>query len=168
MATWSDSALQEMVREIGERLTACSCYLATAESCTGGWVAKLLTDQAGSSAWFDCGFVTYSNPSKERLLGVAAATLEKCGAVSEETVREMAEGALRRSAAHVSVAISGIAGPTGGTATKPVGTVWFAWAARQAPTRVRSERFAGDREAVRRQAAGVALKGLLDGLVRGP
>lgn len=168
MATCSDSALQEMVREIGERLTARNWHLATAESCTGGWVAKLLTDQAGSSAWFDCGFVTYSNPSKERLLGVAGATLERSGAVSEATVREMAEGALHRSTAHLSVAISGIAGPTGGTATKPVGTVWFAWAVSQAPTRVRSEHFAGDREAVRRQAAGVALNGLLDVLVLGP
>lgn len=140
--------------------------LATAESCTGGWIAQAVTTVPGASAWFERGFVVYSNAAKEELLGVRPATLAAHGAVSEETVREMAEGALERSRAQVAVAVSGIAGPTGGTPEKPVGTVCLAWAVRSGPTRVETRRFSGDREAVRRQAVEAALEGIV-GLARG-
>lgn len=135
--------------------------LATAESCTGGWVAQAATAIAGSSAWFDRGFVTYSNPAKTDVLGVPAALLARHGAVSEPVARAMAEGALARSRAQVAVAITGIAGPDGGTAEKPVGTVWFAWAMQGQGTRAEQRRFGGDREAVRRQSVAIALEGLL-------
>ncbi len=140
--------------------------LAAAESCTGGWIAKAITDIAGSSGWFDRGFVTYTNVAKHDLLGVGAATLETFGAVSEATVREMAEGALRSSRAQVSVAVSGVAGPSGGTLEKPVGTVWLAWAVEGAPLRTRKVHLAGNRAAVRYQSVEIALQGLLDVLGR--
>jgi nicotinamide-nucleotide amidase len=149
---------------VGERLQAGRETLATAESCTGGWIAKALTDVAGSSAWFGWGVVTYSNEAKQSLLGVPAAVLEIHGAVSEPVVRAMAEGALAASGAGHAVAVSGVAGPDGGTADKPVGTVWFAWARRAADgPRVRSavHRFDGDRAAVRRQSVRAALEGVL-------
>jgi nicotinamide-nucleotide amidase len=135
--------------------------MTAAESCTGGWVAKICTDLPGSSAWFERGFVTYTNEAKLEMLGVSAQTLQAHGAVSEATVSEMAEGAIAHSRAQVSLAISGIAGPGGATPDKPVGTVCFAWAVEGRP--VQSERacFDGDREEVRRQAVAHALDGLL-------
>jgi nicotinamide-nucleotide amidase len=126
--------------------------LVTAESCTGGWVAQVLTSVAGSSQWFERGFVTYSNASKEELLGVGKATLETHGAVSEETAREMALGALERSRGTLTLAITGVAGPGGGTREKPVGTVCFAWATRDGGASAETRRFDGDRDAVRRQS----------------
>src|SRR4051812_23227235 len=135
--------------------------LVTAESCTGGWVAQAVTAVAGSSAWFERGFVTYSNAAKRELLGVGKRTLQKHGAVSEETAREMARGALKRSRANVALAVTGIAGPSGGSATKPVGMVCFAWAIpRQTFSETHS--FKGGRESVRRQSVMRALEGLLE------
>jgi nicotinamide-nucleotide amidase len=136
--------------------------LATAESCTGGWVAQAVTAIAGSSAWFERGFVTYSNDAKHELLGVSTGTLQKFGAVSEETAREMARGALARSRAGVAVAVTGIAGPGGGSAAKPVGTVCFAWAGRRGLVRSEIRRFRGGRESVRRQSVIRALEGILE------
>ena len=133
-----------------------------AEACTGGWVGKVATDGAGSSQWFDRGFVTYTHEAKQEMLGVGKATLARHGAVSEATVREMAEGALRNSHGDVVVAISGVAGPGGGSDTKPVGTVWFAWAVADGATVSRVAHFTGDREAVRAQAVEAALAGVLD------
>jgi nicotinamide-nucleotide amidase len=155
---------ETLVARLADRLVSGGLRLAAAESCTGGWVAKVCTDAAGSSRWFERGFVTYSNEAKEELLGVRADTLARLGAVSEATVREMAAGALRHSRADVALAISGIAGPGGGSADKPVGTVWFAWAWRDGRVAVRCERFGGDRDAVRRAAVATALGGLLDGV----
>lgn len=156
----SDIQLTELVSELAGQLGSAGLTLATAESCTGGWVAKLCTDQPGSSHWFECGFVTYSNRAKQTLLGVQAETLSAHGAVSEETVVEMVAGALVRSGADVALAISGIAGPGGGSEEKPVGLVCFAWGRRGLPARCESCRFDGDREAVRRQAVAYALRGL--------
>ena len=135
--------------------------IAAAESCTAGLVAKLLTDQAGSSQWFERGFVTYSNEAKREMLAVREATLSTHGAVSEPVVMEMAAGALQNSHADASLAISGIAGPDGGTADKPVGTVWFAWAARTGRHIQTIRCFDGDRAGVRRQAAEYAIGGIL-------
>jgi nicotinamide-nucleotide amidase len=136
--------------------------VATAESCTGGGVAEAITRIAGSSAWFERGFVTYADRAKAEMLGVARATLLEHGAVSEAVAGEMASGALARSAAHVSVAVTGIAGPGGGTGAKPVGLVWFAWTHRGGSVQCRRFVCAGDREAVRRQSVAVALQGLID------
>lgn len=158
----SDAELQALAARLGERLIAAGMQLALAESCTGGWVAKIVTDIIGSSQWFDRGFVTYTNASKQELLGVPAETLAADGAVSAATVAAMAQGVLARSHAQVSCAISGIAGPGGATPAKPVGLVWFAWAARDVGVRTGQQVFAGDREAVRRQAVAHALEGLLD------
>jgi nicotinamide-nucleotide amidase len=158
----TDSELLSLSARVGERLLRTARRAVTAESCTGGWIAKALTDVSGSSAWFDGGFVTYANGAKVRDLGVEAATLETHGAVSEPVVRQMALGALRVSGADVAVAVSGVAGPLGGTAEKPVGTVWFALARRGvAVPLARMQRFAGDRESVRRQAVAFALELLL-------
>jgi nicotinamide-nucleotide amidase len=160
----SDAELYELAARVGQKLRAAERHLVSAESCTAGWIAKALTDVAGSSQWFECGYVTYSNAAKSRDLGVAAATLERFGAVSEQTVREMAEGALRVSGATVALAVSGVAGPDGGTAEKPVGTVWFCGAARQGPaTDIIAEHklFEGDREFVRRHAVAHALRLIL-------
>jgi len=134
--------------------------LATAESCTGGWVAKACTDLAGSSAWFECGLVTYSNAAKQKLLGVLPETLETHGAVSEAVTAEMAQGALRVSAGDVAVSVSGIAGPSGATATKPVGMVCFRWATAE-QTVTDTQCFSGDRDAVRRQSVEHALQRIL-------
>jgi len=136
-------------------------WLTCAESCTGGGIAAALTEVAGSSAWFDRGFVTYSNQAKQEMLGVSAETLERHGAVSRETVLEMAQGALARSRAQLSVAVSGIAGPTGGTPDKPVGTVWIAWATADRAAAV-CEHFPGDRAAVRAATIDTALRGLVE------
>lgn len=152
----------ELAARVGETLRSRGLVLATAESCTGGWVATAVTAVPGSSAWFERGFVTYSNVSKQEMLGVAQETLAAHGAVSEEAVREMAEGALARSRAGVAVAVSGVAGPEGGTPAKPVGTVCLAWAMAGGETRSRRMHFEGDREAVRRRAVAEALRGILE------
>ncbi|HET7608939.1 MAG TPA: CinA family protein [Gammaproteobacteria bacterium] len=146
---------------LGRALKARGLRVATAESCTGGWIAKALTDVAGSSQWFEGGVVAYSNAAKISLLGVASGVLAANGAVSEETVRAMAEGARSRFAADFAVAVSGIAGPDGGSADKPVGTVHFAWAAPGGTTAARRI-FAGDRETVRRLTVALALERLIE------
>lgn len=149
------------VLELATCLQRRGWWLACAESCTGGGIAAALTDVAGSSAWFDRGFVSYSNLAKQDMLGVSPDTLARCGAVSRETVTEMATGALARSRAQLGVAVSGIAGPGGGTPDKPVGTVWIAWA-RGAEVWATREHFEGDRAQVRAATVDAALKGLLD------
>lgn len=154
--------LNELAQRLAAVLAGNGRILAVAESCTGGWVAKTLTDLAGSSNWFDRGFVTYSNVSKQDMLGVSAGTLSQHGAVSEAVVREMAQGVLARSQADIAVAISGIAGPGGGLPDKPVGTVCFAWAMRDGFDETMTCRFDGDRDAVRRQSVQQALEHLLD------
>ena len=151
----------ELAERVGRELTTAGALLVTAESCTGGWVAQVITSVPGSSQWFERGFVTYSNAAKEEMLGVERATLERHGAVSEETAREMALGALRHSPGTVAVAITGVAGPSGGTPAKPAGLVCFAWATRS-ETRIESRHFAGDRESVRRQSVVHALQGVLE------
>jgi nicotinamide-nucleotide amidase len=138
--------------------------LVTAESCTGGWIAKALTDLSGSSAWFDGGVVSYSNAAKESLLGVRRETLDRHGAVSRETVLEMVSGVLDRFGAGVAVAVTGIAGPTGGTPEKPVGTVWIGWKRRGGDARAKLFHFPGDREAIRRQTVAAALVGVRETL----
>lgn len=160
----SAETLESLALAVGEALAARHLRIATAESCTGGWIAKALTDIAGSSAWFERGWVTYSNAAKEQDLDVPAALLAAHGAVSGEVVTAMARGALQRSGADFAVAVSGVAGPTGGTAAKPVGTVWTAWAWQtDAGCESRAERcqFPGDREAIRRATVVFALKGVL-------
>ena len=160
----TDAELCQLAARAGARLHAAGRRLATAESCTAGWIAKALTDVPGSSQWFECGYVTYSDAAKMRDLGVAARTLAEFGAVSEETAREMAAGALRKPAVSVALAVTGIAGPDGGTPAKPVGTVWLcAAASRSADTETLSElrHFPGDRAAVRRQSVQRALELLL-------
>jgi nicotinamide-nucleotide amidase len=159
-----DRKLGEMAAELGARLAAERKVLATAESCTGGWIAKVVTDVTGSSAWFDRGFVTYSNRAKEDMLGVSPATLAAHGAVSEAVVREMAAGALARSGADITVAVSGIAGPGGGTPAKPVGLVWLAWAVRGGAVHAEQRHFGGDREAVRAATVARALAGVAEQL----
>jgi nicotinamide-nucleotide amidase len=157
----ADNELFDLSERVGRKLRAAGQRLATAESCTGGWVAKALTDVPGSSQWFECGFVTYSNAAKMRDVGVLARTLADHGAVSEATVREMAAGALRVSGADIAVAISGIAGPNGGTVAKPVGTVWFGVASRQGDAVslvCEMQLFPGDRELVRRRSVERALQ----------
>ncbi|MDX9707863.1 MAG: nicotinamide-nucleotide amidase [Azospira sp.] len=153
--------LAALAAEVGERLAARGEMLATAESCTGGWVAQCVTAIAGSSAWFERGFVTYSNEAKIDLLGVAPETLADHGAVSQPVALEMAVGALRRSRAQWALATTGIAGPAGGSPEKPVGTVCFAWAGPEGLVEAGTRHFTGDREAVRRAAAAHALAGLL-------
>ena len=159
-----DSVLAARVTKVSAALLARGLTLATAESCTGGWIAKCCTDRAGSSGWFERGFVTYSNEAKSELLDVAAGLLETEGAVSEAVARAMAAGALRNSRADVALAVTGIAGPDGGVPDKPVGTVWFGWAVAGGRVAAECRRFAGDRDAIRRQAVRHALDGLLDHL----
>jgi nicotinamide-nucleotide amidase len=154
--------LYVLAREVGSALARMGLMLTTAESCTGGWVAQCITDVPGSSGWFDRGFVTYSNEAKCEALGVDHGIIERHGAVSEAAVRAMAAGALRHSLAQIAIAVSGIAGPSGGTPDKPVGTVWFAWQRLGRDGQVRKMQFEGDRRKVRRQAVAVALRGILD------
>lgn len=161
MTTADDDLLHQLAITLGEALTRTRQRLTCAESCTGGYVGKVVTDIAGSSGWFERGFVTYSNQSKTELLGVEADLIDRHGAVSEDTARAMASGALRHSLADISVAITGIAGPGGGSAAKPVGTVWFAWALRRGEVEAEVQQFHGDRDAVRRQAVAHALQGIL-------
>lgn len=146
------SRIQESVRVLAERLTAKQLRVATAESCTGGLLAQWFTSQDGSSQWFECGFVTYSNDSKRRLLAVSADALDQYGAVSENVAEQMALGVLQNSTAELAGAITGIAGPTGGSATKPTGTVYIAVADRHRDPQVAHHLFDGDRQAVREQA----------------
>ena len=151
-----------LIREVVHALKRQGLMLATAESCTGGWVAQVITSVAGSSEWFERGFVAYTNLAKREMLGVSTTILSRYGAVSEQTARAMAEGALTHSHAQVALAITGIAGPSGGTPEKPVGTVCFAWAVKKRDTISRKQVFTGDREAVRKQAVVTALQGLLE------
>ena len=160
----------EGVAALAEALRARGLRMATAESCTGGLIAGACTELAGSSDWFERGFVTYSNDAKTEMLGVDAALIAAEGAVSESVARSMAVGALTRSRADLAVSVTGVAGPGGGSAAKPVGTVWLAWAWRAANGEVRADallqRFAGDRAAVRQATVVCALQGLLDRLAR--
>ncbi len=156
----NDEKLQALAVELAEVVSERGYRLVTAESCTGGWLAKVLTDLPGSSAWFDRGYITYSNAAKQAELDVSSNLLRESGAVSRAVALAMASGALRRAEADLAVSITGIAGPDGGNEEKPVGTVWFAWARADAAT-AEQECFAGDREAVRRQAVQRALTGLL-------
>jgi len=159
--TTSDADLQQLAEQVGQALQQHGWQVCSAESCTGGWVAKILTDIPGSSSWFERGFVTYHNEAKQEMLGVEASVIASHGAVSELTVREMARGALQHSHADISLAITGIAGPGGGSEAKPVGLVWFAWAMRDNDDIYCEEHvFDGDREAVRRQAVLTALQGV--------
>ena len=164
MTVPADTVLASLAREVGAGLLAARRRLVTAESCTGGWIAKLCTDIPGSSEWFDCGFVCYSNAAKARDLGVPEKLIATEGAVSDAVVRAMAEGALERTSANVSLAVSGIAGPGGAVPGKPVGTVWFALA-RRFEDRLECQghliQFDGDREAVRRQAVQFGLNLLI-------
>jgi nicotinamide-nucleotide amidase len=159
--------LETLAVRLGTLLLARGLRLVTAESCTGGWVAKVVTDVAGSSAWFDRGFVTYSNAAKESMLGVRAETLDAEGAVSESVVLEMVAGALGASQAQAAVAVSGIAGPGGGSSAKPVGTVWLAWSVPDGPPWTRCMHVDGDRDQVRGVAVRAALSGLIAGLSGG-
>jgi nicotinamide-nucleotide amidase len=156
-----DLHLRALAQQLGAAAQVQHHSLVTAESCTGGWIAKTLTDIAGSSAWFECGIAAYSYESKQALLGVRPETLEHHGAVSRETALEMVSGALVHSGATLAVAVTGIAGPTGGMPGKPVGTVWIAWKRRGGYPSAEIFHFDGDREAVRRQTVAAALKGLL-------
>jgi len=158
--------MEKLSRTVGERLKSAGAMLVTAESCTGGWVAQALTSVAGSSEWFERGFVVYSNEAKREMLGVRAETLSQHGAVSEETAREMARGALERSRGTLALAVTGVAGPGGGSAGKPVGMVCFAWAGKAGALRSETCDFRGDRESVRRQSVIHALEGVLTTLTR--
>ena len=151
-----------MAQKMGRVALRRGIFIATAESCTGGGIAAAITRIPGSAKWFDRGFVTYHNLAKKQMLGVRQATLHTYGAVSEQVARQMAAGALRRSQATVTVSVTGIAGPGGGTREKPVGTVWFAWAAKNNPVQSRMFRFKGDRYEVRRQTVAMALQGIID------
>jgi nicotinamide-nucleotide amidase len=157
-ADLGDEALRALSVKAGALLLAAGQRVATAESCTGGWVAKCLTDVAGSSQWFERGYVTYSNEAKAQSLGVADSVIATFGAVSRPTVEQMAAGALHASGADMAVAITGIAGPDGGSTDKPVGLVWFALAQRAAAPVAIEQKFAGDREAIRRAAVATALR----------
>jgi nicotinamide-nucleotide amidase len=156
-----DEELRLLSASVGAALTRHGVMLSCAESCTGGWVAAAVTATAGSSGWFERGFVTYSNIAKQEMLGVPAKTLATHGAVSEETARAMATGALAHSHAQIALAITGIAGPEGGSSSKPVGTVCFSWCRAGEATSSETRVFSGDREAVRRSALIHALSGLL-------
>ncbi|PCJ31030.1 MAG: damage-inducible protein CinA [Gammaproteobacteria bacterium] len=162
MQTVSDDELQQLTLDMSYLLRQKRWQLSSSESCTGGWLAKCCTDLEGSSAWFERGFVSYSNQSKHDLLAVKQATLDQFGAVSEATVIEMVQGALNHSQADISVAITGIAGPTGGTVDKPVGTVWFAWTSQYAKVHTRCHHLSGDRDQVRRQAVAIAVIGIAE------
>jgi nicotinamide-nucleotide amidase len=155
-----DHELFILAQVVGQALQSQQKSLVTAESCTGGWIAQALTDVPGSSLWFDRGFVTYSNAAKIQMLGVKPETLQRFGAVSAQTVTEMVIGALLHSDADVAIAVTGIAGPSGGTEEKPVGTVFIAWASKVTGYKVLQQCFSGDRQDIRRQTVLMALKGL--------
>jgi len=155
-----------LAERVGEALKQKRAMLASAESCTGGWIGEAVTAVPGSSDWYERGFITYSNAAKQEMLGVLHATLDAHGAVSEATVREMAAGALAQSRATIAVSVSGVAGPAGGTATKPVGMVCIGWCVRGLPPFAVTRQFSGDRESVRRQSVVVALEGVLEAVNR--
>ncbi len=159
-----EATLTALATEIGAVLKARNLKLALAESCTGGMVAEAITRVAGSSAWFDCGFVTYSNQAKIHMLGVLPQTLETFGAVSEQTAIEMVQGALKHSRTTIAGSITGIAGPDGGNAQKPVGTVCFAWANSNQATSTTTRHFTGDRQQIRQQAAAFLMQQLVESL----
>jgi len=154
--------MDKLAAKVGEALKSHGMMLATAESCTGGGIAQAITEVAGSSVWFERGFVTYSNLSKQQMLGVRESTLSQHGAVSEMTVLEMVAGALQNSAAQAALSVSGIAGPDGGSIEKPVGTVWFAWGFKDGETRAQRYQLSGDRAEVRLQAVRIALEGIVN------
>ena len=156
----NDEDLADLATDIGQELINKGLKLATAESCTGGWVSKAVTDIDGSSQWFECALVTYSNQAKHELLGVEQALLDEHGAVSQATVKAMVLGLLDRCAADVGISISGVAGPGGGSEEKPVGTVWIAWAKPGQVIEARRFNFMGDRESIRRQSVAEALMGV--------
>ncbi len=158
----SEASLTALAQQAGRALQTARWRVTTAESCTGGWIAKCLTDIAGSSSWFERGYVTYSDAAKMQALGVRSPTLQAHGAVSAETAREMARGALMQSGADIAVSVTGIAGPDGGSIEKPVGLVWFALAARSGPTRSEHHLFEGDRVAIRSAAVARALTLLIE------
>jgi nicotinamide-nucleotide amidase len=162
MINKDDQALIMLAGHVGIDLVQRGLMLASVESCTGGWLGQAITAKAGSSGWYERGFITYSIASKQEMLGVSAITLKQHGTVSEQTVKEMAAGALTHSCAQVSVAISGIAGPNGGTEEKPVGMICFAWKMKDGLARSSTHYFGGDRESIRRQAVFVALQGVVD------
>ena len=157
---WNDADLTALAEDVARRLLANGATLVTAESCTGGWIAKMMTDISGSSSWFECGVVAYSYEAKEALLGVRPETLEQQGAVSRETAIEMVSGALARYGATLAVAVTGIAGPSGGLPGKPVGTVWIGWKQRGEYAQAQLFHFDGNRDAVRRQTVAAALRGV--------
>ena len=160
MTAHTDSDLHALAETVGAAAHAGHHRIVTAESCTGGWIAKMLTDIAGSSTWFDCGMAAYSYEAKQALLGVQPHTLQQHGAVSRQTVVEMVSGALVHSGATLAVAVTGIAGPGGGTDDKPVGTVWIGWKRRGDYPAAELFHFDGERDAVRRQTVAAALQGL--------
>ena len=162
MARVSDEELHQLAAELGNKLHAHGWMLATAESCTGGWVGQLLTSLPGSSRWYERGFITYANDAKIEMLGVPAETIDQYGAVSEETASAMAAGALRNSHAQAALAISGIAGPGGGTPQKPVGLVCYGWALEDGTVMSSTCRLDGDREEIRSRAVAASLRGLID------
>ena len=162
MTATTDPELEGLAQAAGNALRQRGFMLAIAESCTGGWIAQAVTSIEGSSAWFERGFVTYTNIAKREMLGVSATTLARQGAVSEATARAMVEGALANSHADVALAVTGIAGPGGGSAEKPVGTVWLAWSGKHRETATRRHSFSGDRTQIRRQSVAAALGGLLE------
>jgi nicotinamide-nucleotide amidase len=157
-----DLMLEDLARQAGSLLSEQGLMLATAESCTGGWLGQTITSIAGSSAWYERGFITYSILSKHEMLGVSEATLDEYGAVSEQVASEMTAGAIGRSHAQVAVSITGIAGPDGATAKKPVGMVCFAWMMKDGLARTETRYFSGNREEIRRQSVAGALQGVID------
>ena len=162
MARVSDEELHQLAAELGDKLIARGWMLATAESCTGGWAGQLLTSLPGSSQWFERGFITYANAAKIEMLGVPAEVIDKYGAVSEETASAMAPGALAHSHAQATLAISGIAGPGGGTPQKPVGLVCYGWALADGTVMSSTCRLDGDREEIRSRAVAAARRGLIE------
>ena len=155
-----DNELFELAQQLGLLLKLKEKIIATAESCTGGWIAQIITEVSGSSAWFDRGFVTYSNAAKMQMLGIKSETLDKFGAVSAQTATEMAKGALEHSEADCAIAVTGIAGPDGGTAEKPIGTVFIAWAYKNQEVKVLRKKLTGNRHEIRRQTVKIALEGV--------
>ena len=162
----TDDRLNELSILTGQLLLRHHATVTTAESCTGGWIAKVLTDVPGSSAWFERAFITYSNEAKQQMVGVAETSLQQWGAVSEQVVKEMAAGALKEANADFAIAVSGIAGPDGGSADKPVGTVWFGFATSAGQRGAKRHIFQGDRDAVRRQTVALALQTLHDDFLK--
>ena len=156
-----DTELLELAEQLGRSLKSKGEKIATAESCTGGWIAQIITEVPGSSAWFDRGFVTYSNLAKVQMLAVKPETLEKFGAVSAETAIEMVNGALANSDADCAIAVTGIAGPDGGTSEKPVGTVYIAWKSKSKGSKVIKKQLSGDRHQIRAQTVKIAIEGVL-------